>query len=1332
MANFIQTCNYKLIYIFRINDEAHLNILKIGEATLHSNEPLECLFPNSTSLNKAAKKRIDEYTSTAAIKYELLHTELAVCPMPNGYLNPFHDKDVHKVLKSSGIKQRFFNDTKKANEWFETDLETAKKAIEAVKQGRPTLLPGEITEDRNPIIFRPEQNEAIEKTVARFKKHKKMLWNAKMRFGKTLAALQVIKRLGYKKTLIFTHRPVVDDAWFDDYHKIFYDNTNYHFGSKRKDKGLPLETLVQSCSHFIYFASIQDLRGSAFVGGRYNKNDLVFSTEWDCVIIDEAHEGTKTDLGDAVIESVKAPNTRFLRLSGTAFNLIDEHNDDEIFTWDYVMEQRAKKQWYIDHPGDPNPYESLPTLNIFTYDLERIISGFADIDDSAFNFREFFRTYTASDEEKAPLPPSVKVGDFVHATAIKTFLDLLSAPKAETNYPFSTKEYRENFRHTLWMLPGVKEAKALSAMLNEHPVFGSGAFKIVNVAGIGDDDNECDNALDEVRKAIGKHPEETYTITLSCGRLTTGVSVKEWTAVFMLAGSANTSASSYLQTIFRVQTPGSIGGKQKTECFVFDFAPDRTIQMVAEAAKISSGAGATTDNDREIMQEFLNFCPVISLQGSSMKPYDVGNMLKQLKKAYVERVVRSGFDDNKLYNEKLLQLSSEELKKFEDLRKIVGSTKPHPRIEKIDINKQGFTEEEYKKAKQDEKDKRRKKELTPEQKKRLEMLKEIRKNREKLISVLRGVSIRIPLLIYGAELKEEENITLQNLTEKVDDISWAEFMPNGVTKSIYRSFIKYYDPEIFEAAGVRIRQITRAADKLSVEERIARIAMIFSHFRNPDKETVLTPWRVVNMQLGDCLGGYNFLTTDKKDTEETSHFVDQGQVTLDTLANPNARILEINAKTGLYALYAAYSIYRTRISQHLYKDKDLETRIWTKTLHENIFIICRTKMSKAIVKRTLVGFTNGHVNVRSYDDLLMQIKNKSAQFIKRARNASTYGCKLNLSNMKFNAIIGNPPYQVNDGSGASSDAANPIYDDFFNISKAMAPDHISLIMPSRWMVGGKRKLLAFRETMMNNQNLAKIYDFEDAGECFPGQHIDGGLCYILDSSSHQGKTLYTYKEANGSSFVSKRSLKDGDKNIVIRDARRIGIICKTSNGPRFSSIVSLTKPYGIRKDLFNNPDKYKDAGISDEPYEGSVKIWGVKGVKGGASRCSCYISRKYIKKNIDSIDKYKLFFTTSYSTGAYNYPEIIIADPGTICTETFLEIGPFDTKEERDNCLSYMKTDFFKILLYFAKGTMQVNQEVFGLIPLLNFTHYWNNDIIINHYKFNKEDLACIQHYKSN
>ena len=1276
----------KLIYVFRIPDAAHSHCLKIGEATFDDGDIT--LPPNSSVLNKAAKARIDQYTKTVGIDYELLHTEIAIYSH-KGKIYGFNDKEVHDVLLRSGIKRKEF--ASGANEWFYCDLETAKRAIAAVKEGRKSLHNSEISSGKSPIVFRPEQRDAIDKTLKQFKKGTQMLWNAKMRFGKTLSALQVVKERGdFRRVLILTHRPVVDAGWFEDFGKIFYDNNEYAYGSKTNgDSFTSLERRARrgEC-RYVYFASMQDLRGSELVGGNFDKNNDIFSTPWDLIIVDEAHEGTQTELGKAVMKELTKEKTKVLRLSGTPFNLLDEYKEEEIFTWDYVMEQRAKAEWYKNHPGDHNPYADLPRLNIYTYDLGRLMSEFAD-EDIAFNFREFFRTNDS--------------GEFIHRSHVENFLNLLTKTDEESMYPFANKRYRDIFRHTLWMVPGVKAAKALSAMLRNHPVFG--LFEVVNVAGDGDEEEDNEEALRKVEKAIGPDPDKTRTITLSCGRLTAGVSVKPWTGVLMLSGSFNTAASAYMQTIFRVQTPATINGRVKEDCYVFDFAPDRTLKVLAETAKISTKAGKQTSNERQQLGEFLNFCPIISIEGSQMKQLDTEHMLQQLKRVYVERVVQNGFEDDYLYNDELMKLTDVDIKEFDELKGIIGQTKAMGKSNDITVNDQGLTNEEYEEKEKLEKKKKR--ELTPEEKERLEELKKKKKIKEDAISILRGISIRMPLMLYGAKVEnEDEELTINNFTNLIDPQSWEEFMPRGVSKQKFNAFKKYYDPEIFSAAAKRIRAMARAADKLTVEERIERIAAIFATFRNPDKETVLTPWRVVNMHMSDTLGGYTFFNEDFSETIEEPRFVDRGDVTADVFT-PDSHLLEINSKSGLYPLYLAYNIYRSRLRNAMFSPETLEEHqaIWDAAVAENIFVICKTPMAKSITRRTLLGFRKGKTNMWAPEDLINKIKNQPELFIKNVGD-------LVGKNVKIKAIVGNPPYQVNDGSGASDDASNPVYQDFVNISKDINPRFISIIMPSKWMVGGKVVLKPFRLSMMSDKHLALMVDYENDREIFPSAHNDGGICYFLYDSEYdkEGTLRYILHLANGNILSSCRTLRDGNADIVIRDGRRLSIIEKVSSDKnRFKEIVSLTQPYGIRKDLFNSPERYPDAHLSDCPFDGSVKIYGVKGIKGGAKRTEGYITYSTITKNASTVDKYKLFFTTSYSTNATNPPQSIIGDRNEICTETFLLIGPFSTQEEQLNCKKFFNTNFFKILIFFGRGTMQVSRDVFRFIPMQDFTA--NSDI---------------------
>ena len=1291
----------KLIYVFSINSATHRGCLKIGETTSYEDD-IWGLGPNSSALNRAAKTRINTYTQTAGIAYNLLYTEVSVYN-EKGTLHAFSDSEVHRVLERSGIQKKVFDTKNKANEWFITDLETVKKAITAVKEGRDSLHTSEVSEGRTPIIFRPEQIDAIEKTIKRFKKESKMLWYAKMRFGKTLSALQVVKEHQFKRTLIITHRPVVDEGWYEDFGKIFYDEPKYFYGSKNKgDSFQALENQHKiKNAKYIYFASMQDLRGSELVGGDFYKNDEVFKTQWDLVIVDEAHEGTQTELGENVLNELIKGNTKALYLSGTPFNLLDDYKEEEIYTWDYVMEQKAKKEWDELHFGDPNPYASLPRLNIFTYDIGEIVAGYED-EQVAFNFREFFRV----DEND----------NFIHHKDVLSFLNLICKVDAETNYPYSTEAYRDNFRHSLWMLPGVKEAKALSAMLQAHSVFGQ--FEIVNVAGDGDEEQSNVDALKKVHDAITDKPHKTYTITLSCGRLTTGVTVKAWTAVFMLSGTHNTSASAYMQTIFRVQTPATINGKVKEECFVFDFAPDRTLKVIAETAKISAKAGSTTSEDRDIIGEFLNFCPIIAVDGSQMKVYNVNAMLEQLKKVYVERVVQNGFEDAYLYNnDHLMKLGDLDLEEFDSLKKIIGSTKAMPKSGDIDINKQGFTEEEYENL--DKAKKKKKEELSKEEKQLLDEAKEKKKNRDSAISILRGISIRMPLLIYGADVSDEEKeITIDNFSKLIDDQSWEEFMPKGVSKDTFEKFKKYYEPDVFRAAGRRIRAMARAADDLTIEQRIERITNIFSSFRNPDKETVLTPWRVVNMHLGDTLGGFVFLDENRKETNIEPNFVSHGEVTKNVFSL-DARILEINSKSGLYPLYMTYGIFRSRIAEkHTNAEPDSlpideQLQLWDKTIADNIFVICKTPMAKSITRRTLVGFRKvDKVNTRYFEDLENQITNKTDKFVRGIKRGKTYWKANNNDDMKFNAIVGNPPYMEMDGGAQAS--AKPIYNHFVEIAKRIEPEYVSMIIPSRWYSGG-RGLDNFREAMLEDKRIALLHDFLNPEQVFPKTNIRGGVCYFLWDENYDNDLnlteVVTHQESKDPISVF-RSLRTSESDTFIRHNEAVSIVEKINKQDRFksfSNFVSPLRPFGFRG-YFTNDDKFR----SDLSGLISPVICYGKGKKIG------FLERKEVTTRKDWIDKYKVFTPRANNIGTELSDDNLntfIGEPGTICTESYivLGIGLKLNKLSAINLSKYFSAKFSRFMHSLAKSSQDATSRTYKFVPLQDFTTKsdidWNKSI---------------------
>lgn len=1289
---FVSSFKLKLIYVFRINDEAHKGCLKVGEATADDNENLWGLAPSSHNLNIAAKKRINQYTQTAGIAYDLLYTELSIYTS-GGRLCALNDGAVRDVLLRSGIKKKVFEIEGNANEWVITDVETVKNAIKAAKEGRNALNSAEISTDKNPIEFRPEQKEAIKTTKKYFAKGNQFLWNAKMRFGKTLSALQVTKDMDFRRTLILTHRPVVDAGWFEDFGKIFYDTPSFIYGSK--SKGDTYESLERQAEqhdkHYVYFASMQDLRGSEKVGGNFDKNDEVFATPWNFIIVDEAHEGTQTELGKAVMTELTKETTKVLRLSGTPFNLLDEYKEDEIYTWDYVMEQRAKADWDKTHFGDPNPYASLPRLNIFTYDLGKLIAKFAD-SELAFNFREFFRT----DE----------TGDLIHKSDVFSFLNLITKSDKDSNYPYSTEEYRNNFRHSLWMVPGVKEARALSAMLQQHPVFQH--FAIVNVAGYGDEEASYFDALKAVEDAIGDKPEETYTITLSCGRLTTGVSVKPWTAVMMLSGSFNTSVSSYMQTIFRVQTPATIGGKVKEECFVFDFAPDRTLKVIAETAKISAKAGKTSTDDRKIMGEFLNFCPIIAVDGSQMRDYDVPRMLEQLKKVYVERVVRNGFEDGYLYSDDLMKLNDVDLQEFDNLKNIIGATKAMPKSGDIDMNNQGFNNEEYGQAEQAQKDKRKGKEITDEQKQLLEDRAKKRKNRDTAVSILRGISIRMPLLIYGAELKDEsKDITLDNFTELIDPQSWEEFMPKGVYKQTFNSFKKYYDPEIFCAASKRIRAMAKAADSLDIEERIERITNIFSTFRNPDKETVLTPWRVVNMHMGDCLGGYVFYDEKYETTLSEPRFADNGYVTAEVFS-PDTKILEINSKTGLYPLYVAYSVYCRRLAEQtdLFDKAESNSikhhlKIWDKVLAENIFVLCKTPMAKSITKRTLVGFRKAKVNARYFEDLINQISNKSTAFIEKMAQGKNYWKANENNNMKFKVIVGNPPYQVT--KEGTSD--NPVYHLFMDVAYKMC-DKVSLITPARFLFNAGKTPKSWNEQILKDKHFKVVWYKQKSSDVFPNVDIKGGVAVTFrDAKQNFGVigTFTDFEELN--SIYQKVVFTEGFNTFsdIIFAQNKFNLDELYKDYPQYRSIIgSDGREKRLTTSIFEQLDVFTDKKYNDDDLTILGLIKNVRTYK--------YIPTKYIEAH-QNLLKYKVFVPKSNGSGAIGevLSTPLIGEPLIGSTQSFISIGIFENEREASAVLKYVKSRFARVMLGVLKVTQDNSKTVWRYVPLQDFTE--NSDI---------------------
>lgn len=1285
----------------------------------------------------------------------------------------------------------------------------------------------------NLIVLRSEQRDAIDQAKERFCKKtgrkgdyqytvlpesRQFLWNAKMRFGKTVCAMQLMRELDVKRTLIITHRPVVGDSWLNAFRQVVGSKNSvpkvdgnsdihhtYGFGTRSDNESegnfYDLEKFVQDeGNHYAFFVSMQYMRLSELVnlktqakyknqsgdnsgGATKIENEKlkadILNADWDLIIIDEAHEGTRTSLGKSVIDDfLKKDKTKMLYLSGTPFNLYEDFKEDEIYTWDYIAEQQAKKKWYEEHPNEKNPYEELPKMNIFTYDITKNINNVLD-QTGIFTFPEFFRTWTGnpkadnpkSDKKAIPMPVGAK-GRFVHEADVLKFLNLLCTKDAENNFPFSTTEYRKMFRHTLWVVSHVNEAAALEQLLNEHPIFRH--FKVVNVAGKNDADEQSENALDKVLNAIGELPEKTSTITISCGRLTTGVTVAPWTAVFYLKGGDR--AATYMQTIFRVQSPYKTpDGKMKTECYVFDFAPDRTLKIVAETSKFSSMA-KTKDKqkeegeeektqemrDKDTVRDFIELCPVISMDGGKMSPMDVNTIYKKLESVYIDRLVRKGFDDNCLYVQEELnkidpnilnqigenggQAPDEKRKDAKDTIDLSHMTEEQRAAweEKIRQKKAEAAEKAKKKAQKDEEFQKQWDSWTEEQRQewldkeaeriaRREQAKKEREEFRKRITNIRGIALRIPLLMYGgADAGDtKEDITVDNFTRKIKDESWAEFMPKGISKADFNKIKKCFNATRFEEAGKKYRALTREADFMHVDERIRQITEIFSYFRNPDKETVLTPWRVVNMHMSDTIGGWCFYdeTFDEKTGQlDTPRYVDQGDVTrqlfdnVDLAGEVQTKILEINSKTGLYPLYVTYSLYRRRLDEYI-KAECIEREsvsvqeeqvVWDDIVKDNIYVICNTPMAVGITRRTLFGFRDVErkANIKN-EELIKRASNDQEGLVKELRTVGFWKGNSSKQEMKFNAVVGNPPYQMMDGGAQAS--ATPVYNLFVNIAKKLQANYVSMIMPARWYSGGKG-LDEFRNSMLEDKHISRLDDFLNPETIFPNTNIRGGLCYFLWDINYNSKESLTRVVTHGISGIvadKMRQLKTNNFDMFIRNYEAISIIEKVK-AKDFNSIahhISARKPFGFATDFI------KDASFktSPETLNSPVLCYG-KGM------CVGYVERNQIKTHQDWIDKWKVLIPRANNIGTElnddNLNSFICA-PGEVTTESYLVVGA-DLNLDEKKCLNikcYLSTKFARFMHSMAKSSQDATSKTFIFVPIQDFSKPWTDEELYNKYE---------------
>jgi superfamily II DNA or RNA helicase len=597
--------------------------------------------------------RINEQTHTVGVAHKTWwHLRAAYMTEPFG---TFTDKDFHSYLKKLGV------DREEGTEWFRIEPSTARGDFVDFTQNH-----GVVSESNAdaviPYKLRDEQNDAVQSAYDFFKSHEKgeFLWNCKPRFGKTLSAYDLCKRLTVTNVLIVTNRPAIANSWYQDYETFFGPQSGYLFVSTVdgiKDRKYVLSrheyldklrapgSNIKGC---IEFVSLQDLKGSIYFGGRFDKLSEVSAEKgltWDILIIDEAHEGVDTYKTDTAFNHINRKYT--LHLSGTPFKALanDKFPDQAIYNWTYADEQKKKRDWDASSELE-NPYENLPRLSLFTYQMSDIIRDKVrqgieladnDIEEYAFDLNEFFKTNES--------------GKFVHDADVDKFLDAMTT---QDKFPFSTPELRNELKHTFWLLNRVASAKALAKKLALHPVFKD--YEVILAAGDGklDDDDENEKAFDRVTKAIKTYDK---TITLSVGQLTTGVTIPEWTAVLMLSNMA--SPALYMQAAFRAQNPCLFHDAQgnsyrKKNAYVFDFDPARTLTIFEKFANDlipeTSGDKGDFDQRKEHVRELLNFFPVYGEDDQgSMIELDAESVLTIPRHIHAKEVVERGFMSNFLF-----------------------------------------------------------------------------------------------------------------------------------------------------------------------------------------------------------------------------------------------------------------------------------------------------------------------------------------------------------------------------------------------------------------------------------------------------------------------------------------------------------------------------------------------------------------------------------------------------------------------------------------------------------------------------------------------------------
>ncbi len=675
----------------------------------------------------------------------------------------FTDHDVHRYLRKKGYSNP-------EGEWFKCSIKEITAAVLSVRSGVKN-------EDNRTLSFamRPEQEKAIEKTITYFKSFKKenknktphFLWNAKMRFGKTFTTYQLAKKMGWKKILVLTFKPAVQNAWDEDL-QTHIDFKGWQFIARN---GLSFEDADKN-KPFVCFGSFQDYLGkNTSTGGIKTKNKWVHDTKWDCVVFDEYHYGAWRENAKDLFEAegkeelefgegegveyfdenaMPITTNAYLYLSGTPFRAIasGEFIEEQIFNWTYSDEQRAKENW----KSGQNPYASLPRMVMLTYQLPDSIREIAMKGEfNEFDLNLFFAAEEEGKSAKFKYEDEVqKWLDLIRGSFSETTIDNLKLGAKKPPLPFSHAPLLNVLSHTFWFLPSVVSCHAMRNLLKQKQNKFYHDYKVIVAAGSSAGIGMA--ALPPVQEAM-EDPLHSKSITLSCGKLTTGVTVKPWTGIFMLRNSS--SPETYFQAAFRVQTPWTIRNPDskspnaeeiiKQECYVFDFAPDRALRQIAD---YGCRLNINESNPEKKIEEFIHFLPVLAYDGSAMKQIDAAGILDMAMSGTTATLLARRWESALLVNvdNNTLERLMNSKDAMKALMNIEGFRSLNSDIETI-INKSESVEKIKKEANDKELTPKEKKELTEEEKEYKSLRKQIQ---EKLIKF----ATRIPVFMYLTDYRE--------------------------------------------------------------------------------------------------------------------------------------------------------------------------------------------------------------------------------------------------------------------------------------------------------------------------------------------------------------------------------------------------------------------------------------------------------------------------------------------------------------------------------------------------------------------------------------------------